>query len=70
VRDALTPIGAVVLLAACCLLPVLVVGGIGVLGGVLWRTAALSLAGAIILVFALGGAAVIARRRAHRRNLE
>ncbi len=65
-RDTLTPMGAVVLAAVCCLLPLLVVGGIGVLGGVLWRELALGLAGAIVLVLALGGAAVIVRRRRSR----
>lgn len=69
-RDTLTSIGAVVLVAVCCLLPVLIVGGIGVLGGVLWREAALGLAGVIVLALALGGAFVIVRRHSHGRNLE
>ncbi len=69
-RDTLTTIGAVVLVAVCCLLPALVVGGIGVLGGVVWREAALGLAGAIVLVLALAGAVVITRRRSRERSRE
>lgn len=69
-RDTLTTMGAVVLAAVCCLLPLLVVGGIGVLGGVLWRELVLGLAGAIVLVLALGGAAVIVRRRSRERRRE
>ncbi len=67
-RDTLTTVGAVVLVAVCCLLPVLLVGGISVLGGVVWREAALGLAGVIVLVLALGGAVVIVRRRSRKRS--
>ena len=68
--DTLTTVGAVVLVAVCCLLPVLIIGGIGVLGGVVWREAALGLAGAIVLVLALARAVVIVRRRSQGRKLE
>ncbi len=67
-RDTLATVGAVVLVAVCCLLPLLLVGGIGVLGGVVWREAALGLAGVIVLVLALGGAVVIVRRRSRKRS--
>jgi predicted membrane metal-binding protein len=62
-RDTLTAIGVVALAAVCCFLPLLIVGGIGVLGSVVWREVALGVAGAIMLGLAFAGAVVMTRRR-------
>ena len=62
-KSPLATLGAIALVAVCCLLPVLIIGGIGVLSGIAWGKAALVLIGVAILLFALGRAAAIARRR-------
>lgn len=62
-KDALATAGVIVLAAVCCLLPLLIIGGIGIFGAVVWREAALALIGIAVLAIAFGGAAVMVRRR-------
>jgi hypothetical protein len=69
VRDILAPAVAVVVAVACCLVvPVLLVGGMAVLGGVLGQSVVLSVVGAALVVAVGIGATIRLRRR--RRVLE
>lgn len=62
-KDTVAALGAVVLAAACCLLPLLILGGLGVAGGIAWGRVGLIFAGAAVLVLVLVRAAAVALRR-------
>jgi len=65
-RENLSTVWAVVALAACCLLPLLVLGGAGLLGGIAWRKVGLILVGAAVLVLVFSRAAAMTRAGARR----
>jgi hypothetical protein len=68
VKDGVSILGAFFLAVLCCALPLLILGGLGVLGGIAWGRAAAWLVGAGLLVLALGRAAAVARARARNRG--
>jgi membrane associated rhomboid family serine protease len=68
VRDGLSVLGAFLLAVICCALPLLILGGLGVLGGIAWGRAVAGLVGAGLLVLALGRAAAVTRARARNRG--
>lgn len=55
-KDTLLTAGAVVLAIACCLLPLVLLGGISVVSGLALREIALILVGAVVILIAVGRA--------------
>ncbi len=68
-KDTLLTAGAVVLAVACCLLPLVLLGGISVVSGLVLREIALILVGAVVILFAVGRA-IVWVRRSQARKLE
>lgn len=68
-KDTLLTAGAVVLAVACCLLPLVLLGGIGVVSGLALREITLILVGAVVILFAVGRA-IVWVRRSQARKLE
>lgn len=62
-KDVLATAGVVALAAVCCLLPLLILGGLSIAGGIAWGRVGPILVGAAALVLVLGRAAAVARRR-------
>lgn len=67
-RDGLSTLGAFFLVVICCALPLLLLGGLGVLGGIAWGRVIIILIGAALLVLAFGRAAAVTRGRERSRG--
>ena len=67
-RDPLATVGAVILAAVCCALPLLVLGGLGVFGGIAWGRVALIAVGVVALALAAGRTVAVRQRRLRRRS--
>jgi len=66
-QDWAAGLGVVALAAACCLLPLLILGGLSVASGIAWGRAGLMLAGTAALVIVVVRAADVARSRTRSR---
>lgn len=62
-KDTLATVGAIALAVVCCALPLLIIGGVGILGGIAWGKVALVIGSAVVLVLAAQRAVGSTRRR-------
>lgn len=61
--DTLTLLGAIAAAVVCCALPLLLIGGIGLIGGIAWGKVLLVLLGLAAVGVAVGQAAIRTLRR-------